>query len=150
MGVNAAFAGRSYPPSRPYVVLRERVSAFATAVGADDPVHHDPEAAVHAGHRDVVAPPTFAVVLSQQCEAQLITDPEAGIDFRRVVHGEQTFVHHRPIEAGDSIVGTLHVDSVREAGGHAMVTTRTELATDGDPAEPVCTATSMIVIRGGE
>ena len=74
--------------------------------------------------------------------------PEAGIDYSRVVHGEQRFVHHRPITAGDSVVGTLTVDAVREAGGHAMVTTRTELTTqDG---EALCTSTSTIVIRGGE
>ncbi|MBW8729422.1 MAG: MaoC family dehydratase, partial [Terrabacter sp.] len=41
-----------------------------------------------------------------------------------------------------------HVDTVREAGGHAMVTTRTELATEA--GEAVCTATSTIVIRGAE
>jgi hypothetical protein len=41
----------------------------------------------------------------------------------------------------------LHVDSVRAAGGHAMVTTRTELSVEG---EPVCTAVSTLVIRGGE
>ena len=90
---------------------------------------------------------TFAVLIAQQCDAQLITDPEAGIDYTRVVHGEQKFVHHRPITAGDDIVAVLSVDSVKQAGGHAMVTTRTELSAGG---EAVCTATSTIVIRGGE
>lgn len=146
MAVNPAVAGRQYPPSEPFAVTREHIGAFATAVGAEDPVHHDPEAARAGGHGDVVAPPTYAVVLAQRCDAQLIRDPEAGIDFSRVVHGEQSFVHHRPIEAGDRLVGVLHVDRVREAGGHAMVTTRTELA-DGE-GRPVCTTTSMIVVRG--
>ncbi len=146
MAVNADFAGRSYPPTEPFVVPAARISAFAEAVGAADPVHHDEQRAQAAGHADVVAPPTFAVVIAQQCDAQLIADPEAGIDFTRVVHGEQGFTHHRPIVAGDQIVGVLHVDRVREAGGHAMVTTRSELSTtDG---EPVCTATSTLVIRG--
>jgi acyl dehydratase len=124
------------------------LAAFAAAVGSDDPVHSSAEAARAAGYGDVIAPPTFAVTLAQQCDRQLIEDPEAGIDFSRVVHGEQRFVHHRPITAGDEVVGTLVVDSVREAGGHAMVTTRTELATAS--GEPLCTSTSTIVIRGGE
>ncbi len=146
MAVNAEFEGRSYPPTEPYVVPAERISAFASAVGAQDSVHHDDQAARAAGHRGVVASPTFAVVVAQQCDAQLVADPEAGIDFTRVVHGEQTFTHHRPIVAGDEIVGVLHVDKVRQAGGHAMVTTRSELSTaDG---EPVCTARSTIVVRG--
>lgn len=146
MAVNADFAGRSYPPTDPFTVPAERISAFAEAVGAADPVHHNERRAQAAGHAGVVAPPTFAVVIAQQCDAQLIADPEAGIDFTRVVHGEQAFTHHRPIVAGDQIVGVLHVDRVRAAGGHSMVTTRSELSTmDG---EPVCTATSTIVIRG--
>jgi acyl dehydratase len=148
MGVNAQFAGHSYPPQGPYAVDAAGLAAFAAAVGSTDPVHSSAEAARAAGYRDVIAPPTFAVTIAQQCDRQLIEDPEAGIDYSRVVHGEQRFVHHRPITAGDEVVGTLTVDSVREAGGHAMVTTRTELATTG--GEPLCTSTSTIVIRGGE
>lgn len=148
MAVNADFVGRTYPPTDPYLVRADAVTAFAGAVRAEDRVHHDSAAALAAGHGGLVAPPTFAVVVAQRCDAQFVTDPEAAIDFTRVVHGEQRFEHHRPIVAGDVLVGVLHVDSVREAGGHAMVTTRSELSTVG--GEPVCTATSMIVIRGGE
>lgn len=148
MSVNAEFAGRTYPPSGPYAVDAASIAAFAAAIGSTDPVHTSTEAARAAGYRDVIAPPTFAVTLAQQCDRQLIEDPEAGIEFSRVVHGEQRFVHHRPITAGDKVLGTLTVDGVRAAGGHSMVTTRTELATtDG---EPLCTSTSTIVVRGGE
>ena len=146
--MNPDLQGRSFPPSAPYLVGREKVREFARAVLATDPVSFDVEAARAAGHADLVAPPTFPVVVQQLTLDQLLADPDAGIDFSRVVHGEQRFVHHRPLTAGDAIVGTLHVDTVREAGGHAMVTTRTELATEA--GEPVCTATSTIVIRGAE
>jgi acyl dehydratase len=148
MAVNASFTGHTYPATPPYDVGREKIREFAEAVGADDPVHTDPTYARARGYRDVIAPPTFAVVIAQKCDRQFIADPEAGIDFSRVVHGEQRFVHHRPLTAGDEIVGVLTVDSVREAGGHAIVTTRSELSTT--EGVPVCTATSTIVIRGGE
>ena len=148
MAVNADFVGRSYPPSGPYAVDAASLAAFAAAVGSTDPVHSDADAARAAGYADVIAPPTFAVSLAQQCDRQLVEDPEAGIDYSRVVHGEQRFVHHRPITAGDEVVGTMTVDAVRAAGGHSMVTTRTELATTG--GEALCTSTSTIVIRGGE
>jgi acyl dehydratase len=148
MAVNADLAGRTYPPSGPYAVDAPSLAAFAAAVGSQDPVHTDREAARAAGYRDVIAPPTFAVTIAQQCDRQLVEDPQAGIDYSRVVHGEQRFVHHRPITAGDEVLGTLSVDSIREAGGHAMVTTRTELATTA--GEPLCTSTSTIVVRGGE
>ncbi|MFC7487503.1 FAS1-like dehydratase domain-containing protein [Knoellia sp. CPCC 206453] len=147
MPVNVAFEGRSYPPSGPYAVSAAQIGAFADAVGSDDPVHHDAEVAQGAGYADVIAPPTFAVSITQQCDRAYILDPEAGIDYSRVVHGEQRFVHHRPITAGDEILGELTVDSVRMAGGHAMITTRTELTAGG---EPVCTSTSTIVVRGVE
>ena len=127
---------------------REKIREFAEAVGAHDVVHFDQVQARARGYRDVIATPTFAVLIAQKCDRQFIEDPEAGIDFSRVVHGEQRFVHHRPITAGDEIVGVLTVDSVKQAGGHAMVTTRSELSTVG--GEPVCTATSTLVIRGGE
>lgn len=143
--VNASFAGRTYPPTLPYEVGREKIREFAEAVG-DHPVHHDPAAARALGYPDLIAPPTFAVIVAQRCDAQLVRDPEAGIDFSRVVHGEQTFRHHRPIVAGDRLVAVLHVESVRSAGGHSMVTTRSEIGTE--QGEPVCTATSTIVVRG--
>ncbi|MEO3938115.1 MaoC family dehydratase N-terminal domain-containing protein [Dermatophilaceae bacterium Soc4.6] len=145
MPVNADFVGRQYPPTTPYAVGSATIREFAQAVGSADPVHLDRAAALAAGYRDVIAPPTFAVLIAQQCDAQLIVDPEAGIDYSRVVHGEQRFTHHRPLTAGDDVVGVLHVDGVRSAGGHSMVTTRTELSVDG---EAVCTATSTLVIRG--
>ena len=147
MPVNADFQGRSYPPSGPYAVSAADIAAFADAVGSDDPLHRDPEVARAAGHADVIAPPTFAVTLAQRCDAAYVQDPDSGIDYSRVVHGEQRFVHHRPITAGDEVLGTLTVDSIRSAGGHSMITTRTELTVEG---EPVCTSTSTIVVRGGE
>lgn len=148
MPVNAAFQGRSYPPTEVYRVSAAKIREFAEAVGSSDPVHLDAELARSRGYTDVIAPPTFAVLISQRCDARLVADPEAGIDFTRVVHGEQKFTHHRPLTAGDAVVGTLYVDTVREAGGHSMVTTRTELATEA--GEALCTATSTLVIRGEE
>jgi acyl dehydratase len=148
MAVNASFTGRTYPPTSPYAVGREKIREFAEAVGAQDAAHLDAARARARGYRDVIAPPTFAVLIAQQCEQQFITDPEAGIDYSRLVHGEEQFVHHRPITAGDEIVGVLTVDSVRSVGGNAIVKTRSELSTvDG---EPVCTAISTVVIRAGE
>jgi acyl dehydratase len=148
MPVNAEFQGREYPPTEPYRVGAAKIREFAEAVGSNDPVHVDAEVARARGYADVIAPPTFAVIIAQQCDGQLIRDPEAGIDFSRVVHGEQRFVHHRPITAGDEVLGMTTVDAVRSAGGHAMVTTRTELSTA--TGEALTTSTSTIVVRGGE
>ncbi|GAB94167.1 acyl dehydratase [Kineosphaera limosa] len=146
MSVNASFEGRTYPAGETFLVGREHIRDFAQVLGAHSPLHHDVAAAQAAGHRDLVAPPTFAVVIAQRVESQFITDPQAQIDFTRVVHGEEKFVHHAPLTAGDEIVGVLHVDRVREVAGNAMVTTRVELATvDGDSR---ATVTSSLIVRG--
>lgn len=147
MPVNESFVGRTFAPVGPYAVDAAMIAAFAAAVGATDPVHTDPEAARTAGYRDVIAPPTMAVRFDQLASRAYVQDPEAGIDYARVVHGEQSFVHHRPITAGDELTAQTSVDSIRSAGGHAMISVRTEI-TAGE--EPVTTTTSTIVVRGGE
>jgi acyl dehydratase len=147
MGVNPDIAGRVYPPSPAYEVGREKIREFAEAIGSSDPVHRDADAARARGYRDVMAPPTFAVIVAQRCDAQVIVDPASNIDFSMLVHGEQRFVHHRPIVAGDRLVATLHVDNVDTRGRHAMVTTRVEIADEG--GEAVTTARSTIVVRNG-
>jgi len=148
MAVNVGFIGRVYPPTASYAVGREKIREFAQAVGAQDVVHSDLRHARARGYRDLIAPPTFAILLAQKCDQQFIDDPEAAVNFDRLVHGEQRFVHHRPITAGDEIVGVLTIDSVKVLGSQSMVTTRSELSTV--EGEPVCTAMSIVVIRRGE
>lgn len=141
-----AFAGRTYPASPAHTVSVAKIAEFAAATAATSPLHTDPGAARAAGYEDVLAPPTFLVSLAQATEAQYIEDPAAGIDFSRVVHGEEAFTLHRPIVAGDVLVPTLTVEKVRAAGGHAMVTTRVDLA-DPEGIE-VASVRSMLVVRG--
>ena len=146
MTLDAGLVGRSYPPSAVYEVGREKIAEFATAVGDPDPVYRDPEAARAVGHPDVIAPPTFAIVLSLGAGNVVVEDPDVGIDYSRVVHGEQRFTHHRPIRAGDRLVATASIAAVRSVAGNDMLTTRVDLATED--GEPVCTTRSMLVARG--
>ena len=101
MSVNPEAAGRQYPPAEPYQVSREAIREFASAVQATHPAHHDVDAARALGHADLVAPPTFAVVVAQRAEAAVVGDPDVGIDFSRVVHADERFTHVRPLTAGD-------------------------------------------------
>lgn len=146
MTLDAGLVGRSYPPSAVYEVGREKIAEFATAIGDPDPVYRDPEAARAAGHPDVIAPPTFAIVLSLGAGHVVVSDPDVGIDYSRVVHGEQRFTHHRSIRAGDRLVATASVEAVRSVAGNDMLTTRVDLATED--GEPVCSTSAMLVARG--
>lgn len=144
--VNPEIQGRVYPRTAPYLVGREKVREFARAVHSENPVHFDPEAASAAGYGDVVAPPTFAVTIQEATLAQLLGDPEAGVDFSRVVHGDQRFSYSRPILAGDELTATLTIASVKQLGGHSMVTASSEIR--DERGEHVVTAVSTLVVRG--
>jgi len=117
-------------------------------VFATNAINLDPEAARAAGYDDVVAPPTFAVVVQEHTLAQLLGEPDAGIDFTRVVHGDQRFTSTRPIVAGDLLTATLTVSSVKTLGAHSMVTAESSI-TDA-AGEHVVTAVSTLVVRGDE
>lgn len=146
MALDPSLVGRSYPHAATYEVGREKIREFAEAIGDDSPVYRDPDAARAAGHSDVIAPPTFLIVLSMRSQTALMEDPDLGLDYSRVVHGDQLFTHHRPIRAGDSLSAELHVDGIRSAAGNDMLTVRCEI-TDA-AGEPVSTARSMLVVRG--
>ena len=146
MSINPELAGRIYPAQDPYLVGREKIREFAAAVKATHRAHYDLDAAAKLGHKDLLAPPTFAIIVAQQADAQLIADPASGIDFSRVVHADQRFTHHRPIVAGDELLAELHVDTVRAMGGGAMITTRSEITTAA--GDKVATTVSSLLVRG--
>lgn len=146
MAINQEFIGRTYPPTEVYSVGREKIREFASALGDTAPCYFDLESARSLGYPDLIAPPTFAIVITMQAGGQVIHDPELALDYTRVVHGEQRFVQHRPIFAGDEITSTVSVDSIRSAAGNDMITVKTEVhATDG---ELVSTVYSLLVSRG--
>jgi len=146
--VNPDLTERAFAPTAPYRVGREKVREFARAVFATAPLHHHPEAARAVGFTDVVAPPTFPIVIAEATLQQLLAEPDAGIDFSRVVHGDQRFTYSRPIVAGDELTATLRVTSIKSLGGNSMVTSEATM-TDAGGAH-VVTSISTLVIRADE
>lgn len=146
MVLNPDFIGKTYPASDPYLVGREKIREFAVAIGDPNPVFRDVAAAQALGYPDLVAPPTFAIALSMEASMDAVRDPELGLDYSRVVHGEQRFTYARPIVAGDEIVTTVVIDNVRSMAGNDFVTTTAHLSTPA--GEQVATATALIVSRG--
>ncbi|WP_375502919.1 MaoC family dehydratase N-terminal domain-containing protein [uncultured Jatrophihabitans sp.] len=146
MPVDQSFVGRTYPPSEPYRVNREKIREFADAINDPNPAYRSVDAARALGHADIVAPPTFPIVLTMNAGNAFLFDPAAGVDFSRVVHGDQRFVHERPLVAGDKITAALTIDGIRVAGGNEIIANHTEVRTvDG---ELVSTAYATIVVRG--
>jgi len=146
--VNPELVGRDFPPTTSYLVGREKVREFARAVFADDPQHTDPAAAQALGYADVVAPPTFAIVVTDATLQQLLAEPDSGIVLQNVLHAEQKFRYSRPIVAGDELTAKLSVTGIRAMGAAAMVTSESEI-TDA-AGEHVVTTTSILLVGEGE
>jgi acyl dehydratase len=148
MALNPEYVGRVYGPGGPYEVSRVKIADFADAIGEPSELCRDRDAAVKAGYPDVIAPPTFAVVISMHAADEANNDPGLGLDFSMVVHGQQSFSHARPLHAGDVVVATTTIESIKSVGAMSMLVTSTDIATvDG---EHVCTAKSMLVERGAD
>ena len=145
MPLNRDFVGRTASSSEPFEVTRGDVRRFATAIGDTNPAYHDPAAAQALGHRDVVAPPTFLITMGFSTAESLIMDPELGLDYSLVVHGEQRFELHRPVYAGDSLDSEARVDAMRDAGRNELLSIVTEVTSAG---ERVATTTNTLVSRG--
>jgi acyl dehydratase len=147
MPLNRDYIGRSFPAGAPYEVSRVKIAEFADAIGDPNPLYRDRAAAQAAGFRDVIAPPTFAIVITMASSAVAVGDPGLGLNYAMVVHGEQRFEHARPLTAGDVVMAQATITDIRDVGRNAMLSTTTDLSTvDG---ERVCTATSTLVERGG-
>jgi acyl dehydratase len=146
VALNPDYVGRVFGPGEPYEVSRVKIADFADAIGEPSVLCRDREAAVKAGYPDVIAPPTFVIVLSMASAATVNSDPGLGLDYSMVVHGEQSFEHTRPLHAGDVVVATTTVESIRALGAMSMITTSTDVSTV--EGEHVCTAKSTLVERG--
>ena len=147
MPINREFVGRRYAADEIYEVSREKIRQFADAIGDPHPAYRDPAAARALGHPDVIAPPTFLTVLGFRfATAGPVIDPDFGLDYSLVVHGEQRYQLHRPVRAGDRLRSEVTVEAIRDAGRNELVVLRTDVTADG--GEPVATAHSTLVSRG--
>ncbi|MGD0375023.1 MAG: MaoC family dehydratase N-terminal domain-containing protein [Streptosporangiaceae bacterium] len=147
MAINRDYLGRTFAPAEPYEVSRVKIAEFADAIGDPNPVYRDRAAAQAAGHPDVVAPPTFAIVISMASSSKAVLDPGLGVNYAMVVHGEQRFEYSRQIQAGDLLTAQVTISEIKEAGRNVMLTTQTDIRTAA--GEHVCTAHSTLVERAG-
>jgi N-terminal half of MaoC dehydratase len=131
MAVDAGLVGRTFPATAPYEVSRAKIDEFVAAVGDDAPS---------------AAPPTFPIVVTFQAMQAFMADPAVGIELHRIVHGDQRFVHLRPLRPGDVVTARLTVESIRAMGGADIIGTRSEIVdASGDL---VCTAYATLFHRG--
>jgi acyl dehydratase len=146
MAINRAYLGRVFPVSEPYEVSRVKIAEFATAIGDPNPLYRDRAAAQAAGHADVIAPPTYPIVITFARSGAALADPGLGLNYAMVVHGEQRFSYTRPLTAGDVVTAQVTLTDIKDVGRNVMLTTSTDITTV--TGEHVCTAVATIVERG--
>lgn len=146
MSINRDFIGRSFQYTDVYQVGREKVREFANAIGDQNPLFHDLDAAKAAGHPDLVAPPTFPFVITYRAMIGAIGDPDLNLNYAMVVHGEQKFMYTRPLFAGDEVVVDSTIADIRTIGRNEMILMEQQVkTTDG---ELIVTTQNVTVSRG--
>ena len=145
MAVATHAIGKTYPATT-YAVGREKIREYALAVGESDPLHLDVEAARHAGHRDLVAPPMFCVVFCGAAMGPAMFDPEVGIEFSRLVHGGQEFRWGPLVVAGDEIATAVTVKDISARGSMGFYTF--ESVSTNQDGHTVCVGTWTNIVRG--
>jgi acyl dehydratase len=145
MPLNQSLKGKSYQELE-FEVERDRVNQFALAVGEDDTRFTDPAAAKAEGFPEQLTFPTFPTVLGIMVSAQVVVDPELGMDYSRVVHGEQEFDWRRPIAVGDRLRASPRIADVYAKGPNEFLVIETEL-TDGG-GQVVCVMRATLLSRG--
>ena len=140
--------GKEYAPFT-LAVEKRWIRTFAEAIGEENPIYRDEEAAIAAGYRSLPAPPTFPFTLAMEVRQPFIVLEDLAIDKTKTMHGEQSFVFHRPICAGDAITGRQKVVDMYEKKGGALTFIVTETTLDNQRGDRVCELTTTIVVRNG-
>ncbi len=145
MPLNEALKGREYPPVT-FTVDRDHVVRFADAIGEDNPVFRDPDAARSAGYEEQIAPPTFVTAMQIMTSGIVVLDQELGLDYSRVVHGEQAYEWRRPVRVGETLTATPRIADIYAKGPNEFLVIEAEIM--GASGEPVVLARSTLLSRG--
>jgi acyl dehydratase len=146
MPLNKAFEGREFPAPPPFEVTADSIRDFADAIGDPNPLYRDDAAAKQAGYEAVIAPPTYLTKLNFVYGPAVLGDPELGLNYALVVHGEQEYEHARPVRAGDVLIAKPRISSIYAKGRNEFMITEAEITTTS--GEHVAVARSTIVSRG--
>ena len=115
--LNPDLVGSTFEGATSTTISAESIAAFAVALGESD---------TH------IAPPTYAITISLE-QSQAVLEG-SGLDWSRVVHGDQRFAINKPLTAGMVITCNSTIESARMVAGNEIVTVRSDLMESGDVA----------------
>ncbi len=145
MPLNRELKGKEYQPVE-FTVERDHVIRFDDAIGEDNPVFRDPAGAKEKGHDEQLAPPTFVTAMQIRTSGQVVLDQELGLDYSRVVHGEQEYEYRRPIKVGETLIATPRIAEMYSKGPNEYLVIEARIKDAG--GETVVIARSTLLSRG--
>jgi len=145
MPLNRSLKGKEYQEVT-FEVTRPEVVAFAEAIGEGNPIYRDAEAAKTAGYPEQVAPPTFISRIQIMTSGQVVLDQELGLDYTRVVHGEQQYDWRRPLLVGDTVSATPRLADIYARGPNEFLVIEADIKDRS--GETVIVARSTLLSRG--
>lgn len=128
--ISPASIGRTFPGAESHTISQSEIDAFCAVIGETN---------------TLIAPPTFSIRISLQQSEAILTSPEVGINWDRLVHGDQRFDIKRPLKAGDVVTCSSTIESAREIAGNEIISVRSDISTAD---ELLISSWSTLVIRG--
>ena len=127
--LNPDSVGSTFGGTETIAVTQSEVDAFCAVIGETD---------------TSIAPPTFTIRITLSQFEEILTRPEIGLDWTRLVHGDQKFQIFSPVRPGDELSCSATIESYRVAAGNEIVSVRSDLERDG---AVVVSAWSTLVVR---
>lgn len=127
--INPDSVGRTFVGADLVTVKQSEIDAFAAVIGETD---------------TRVAPPTFSIRVSLSQYEAILTQPDIGVDWTRLVHGDQKFEIYRPVVANDVFKCSATIETLRVAAGNEVISVRSDLHSG---SELVVSSWSTLVVR---
>ena len=127
--LNPDSVGRTFEGANSIMVTQSEIDAFCAVIGETN---------------TTVAPPTFSIRISLEQSQSILSDPSIGLDWTRLVHGDQKFEIFSPIKGGDTFTCSSTIESYRVAAGNEIVTVRSDLKSGSEVA---LSSWSTLVVR---
>ena len=116
MALNLAFLNRSYPSLETFKVDQEKINAFSDAIGDNNDYV-----------KEGFASPTYLISIQMGAMEVALFDPELGLDYSKVVHGEQSFEYKKPVKAGDELSFISTIEDIKSKVGNDFITIRSDV-----------------------
>jgi len=127
--INPDSVGRTFEGAGSVTVSQSDIDAYCSVISETN---------------TTVAPPTFSIRISLSQYESILTQPEIGVDWTRLVHGDQKFEIFRPIVAGDVFKCSATIETLRVATGNEIVSVRSDLH---NGSELVVSSWATLVVR---